>query len=1027
MPQLRFGVLGTLEVRVDGRPVHIPVGRRRAVLTCLLVHADAPVSTDALVEAAWGEEHPADPRGALQTVVSRLRTLLGPDAVQTVEDGYRLPAPPAQVDALELEDLVAQARAAEPAGASALLEQARALWRGPPFGALADRESVMAAAARLEGMRHEATELHAAALLDLGEEAAAVPLLTELLAEQPYREHAVGLLAQALYRLGRQADALDLLDRHRRRMADELGLDPSPDLVDLQTRVLGHALPTPATVRAATAGGPTDTRPADGREPDDQPGAGPVAVGPVAADWLRGAAPLTGREDDLARVLQSLGSAPLTIVTGPGGVGKTRLAAEAVRRLAGRSALPVVVTELAGVGPGDVASAVAGALRVGRRTPDPTEAVIDLLTMAPHVLVVDDAEHRLAEVGDLLARVTHRCGGTHVLVTSRKRLGVAAERVLPLSPLAVPGPEDGGGPEMSAAVRLFVDRVRRLRPGFGVNATNAAAVTELCRRLDGLPLALELAAARTATLGLEEVLALLPAPACADDGHLAPEDNPASGRPGTGRVTSHDDPAAPAIDALGLDPTVAWSYRLLDDAQQGLLARLSVFPGYFGAAAVRSVCAALDDGPDPGGALAELVEASLVTTRSEGPRARHRLLGVVREYAARRLVERGAEEVDAQRAHAAWAATESERVAEVWSTLDGTVVDARLGELVPDLIVALRRAVARVRATGSDADLLVALRAAGAVGRCLHWVPPPDLGDLHLAVAELAVSRWDPPDVAPEDAPAVANGVGAGAMVAVERGELDRARHLALAGHLLAGGTDEPLVCVVLGVEAMYRGEAAVCTEWFTRLGRLPGLAGESHTSRALMSLYAGDLAAAQEHVAVALTASGSGADASRAFALYAHGEVLAVSDAPAATARLREAAALSARIGAAQVSKVARLALFARLVRDGRREEARGLGGALLRDLQRTGSWAQIWTMLRVLTELLVAEGECSDAAFLLCAAEHDPSAPPLMGEDIARHATLWERLSDAVGESVLGQIQVMASSTPRSHIMRRALALLS
>ena len=206
---------------------------------------------------------------------------------------------------------------------------------------------------------------------------------------------------------------------------------------------------------------------------------------------------------------------------------------------------------------------------------------------------------------------------------------------------------------------------------------------------------------------------------------------------------------------------------------------------------------------DRGDALAALVEASLVFTRSEGPRARHRLLGVVREYAARRLVERGTE-VDAQRAHAAWAATECERVAEVWSTQDGTVIDARLDELVPDLVAALRRALARARTTGSDVDLLLALRAAGAVGRCLHWVPPPDLGDLHLAVAELAASGWDPSDVSLEDAPAVANGVGAGAMVAVERGELDRARHLALAGHQLAGGTDEPMVCVVLGVQAMY-------------------------------------------------------------------------------------------------------------------------------------------------------------------------------------------------------------------------------
>ncbi|KUG53388.1 hypothetical protein AVL62_00890 [Serinicoccus chungangensis] len=1035
MPQLRFGVLGTLEVLVDGRPVHVPAGRRRAVLTCLLVHADTPVSTDALVEAAWGDEPPADPRGALQTVVSRLRVLLGPDAVQTVEHGYRLPAPPAQVDALELEDLLARARAAEPASASVLLEQARALWRGPPFGALTDREPVVAAAARLEGMRHDATELQAAALLDLGEEAAAVPLLGELLAEEPYRERAVGVLARALYRLGRQTEALDLLDRHRRRMADELALDPSPELVDLQARVLGHELEAPVASPAGRPRRRDDPDLSDTAEPVDGPAVAGRAPGPAPGpaprpsppDWLRGAAPLVGREDDLARVLEAVRAGPLTTVTGPGGVGKTRLAGEAVRLIARQSALPVVVTELAGAGPGEVATTLAGALRLGRRIADPAEAVVDLLTIAPHVLVVDDAEHLLGEVAELLAQVARRCSGTHVLVTSRQRLGLGSEVVLPLEPLAVPGPDDGDGLGTSAAVRLFTDRVRRLSPGFGVTADNAVAVGELCRRLDGLPLALELAAARTVTLGLEEVLALLPTPDRADDGHLTPGDSLAPGRAGTGRVTPQDGPPPPAPDGLGLDRTVDWSCRLLDAEQQVLLARLSVFAGDFDVEAVRALYAGLEVAPDPGAALAGLVEASLVSARVEGPRARHRLLGVVREYAARRLRGRGTEEVAVQRAHATWAATECEQVAEVWATQDGALLAGRLEELVPDVVAALRRTVASTRTARSAPVLLVALRTAGAVGRCLHWVPPPDLGDLHLAVAELAVSRLGPRDLAVGDAPVVANGVGAGAMVAVERGELDRARRLALAGHQLVGGTDEAMVCLVLGVEAMYRGDAATCTEWFTRLGRLPGLAGESHTSRALMALYAGDLAAAQDHLAVARAAAGSGADASRAFALYAEGEVMGVTDTQAATDRFREAAALAAQISAAQVSKVARLALFARLVRDGHRGEARTLGGALLRDLQRTGSWAQIWTMLRVLAELLLEEGEASGAAFLLGAAEQDPSAPPLMGEDIARHAAIRQRLVDEVGAGVLEQIAAMASATPRPHVLRRALTLLT
>ncbi|MFB9733272.1 BTAD domain-containing putative transcriptional regulator [Ornithinimicrobium kibberense] len=975
MARLRFGVLGTLEVLVDGQPVQVPAGRRRAVLTCLLVHAGSAVTTDTLVEAAWGGEPPTDPRAALQTVVSRLRALLGPDAVETVEGGYRLPVPPAEVDALLLEDLLARARTADPGIALYLLEQARLQWRGPPFGELGSSAPVLAAAARLEGMRHEAAELHAAALLDLGDPAPAVPLLEELLAEEPYREHAVALLVRALYRLGRQADALDVLDRHRRRMADELGLDPSPELVDLQARVLGHEL--------------EQESPAE-RTPSDRP--------PVT--WLEVAAPLVGREDDLARLVGAVLEGPVTTVTGPGGVGKTRLAAEAVRVLPERSHLPATVAELAGTDPGGVATAVAGALRLGRRTDDPAEDVVDVLATTPHLLVVDDAEHLLAEVADLVGRVARRCRGTRVLVTSRRRLDLPEETVLPLAPLATHSPGARSAVGTSAAVRLFTDRVRRLRAAFGVDPTNAAAVAELCRRLDGLPLALELAASRTATAGLDEVLALLPADETSTPGGTA--------------------------EGLGLDRTVDWSYRLLKDEQRRLLAWLSVFASEFTPEAVRAVTAYLDPRSDPGAALAELVETSLVACRVEGRGARLRLLGVVREYAAARLREAGPDhEAAAHRAHAAWVARECEQVADAWATEDGVLLRDRVEALVPDATAALRRTARPQAPDVARDDLVVALRIVAAVGRCLHWVPGPALGGAMLEVAELGVTHLSPGDLSDDELAAV-GAFGAGAMIAVEHGELDRARRLALAGRDLAGGADEPLACLVLGVEAMYRGDATAAADWFGRMGRTPELTGESHVSRALMALYADDLQAAREHVAVATAAAGAGSDAGRAFTLYAEGEVLARSDPAAGTARLREAAAEAGRIGAGQVSKVARLALLARLVRDGETEEARSLGGSLLRDLHRTGSWAQIWTMLRVLAELLADEGAFADAAFLLGAAGHDPSAPPLMGEDVARHADLRQRLADEVGPAVLQQVQAVAATTPRAQVVRRAMRLL-
>lgn len=971
--RLQFGVLGTLEVFVDERPVQVPAGRRRAVLTCLLVHAGSPVAADTLVEAAWGEEPPADPRAALHTVVSRLRALLGPDAVATVESGYRLSVPPAAVDSLLLEGLLARARTAAPGRALVLLERVRRLWRGPPFGELGSAPSVLAAAARLEGMRHEAAELHAAALLDLGDPAPAVPLLEELLAEEPYREHAVALLARALYRLGRQAAALDLLDRHRRRMADELGLDPSPELADLQAQILGHELEHPEPAAAAA--------------PDRR-----------LVSWMGGAAPLVGREEDLARLVEAVLDRPVTTVTGPGGVGKTRLAAEAVRLLTERSLLPVAVVELAVAEPGAVASATAGALRLGRRAEEASETVVDVLATTPHLLVIDEAEHLLAEVADLVGRIARSCPGTHVLVTSRRRLGVPVETVVPLAPLATPRLGDETSVGNSAAVRLFTDRVRQLRPSFGVDPTNAAAVAELCRRLDGLPIALELAASRTATDGLDEVLALLPA---TDD------------LPGT----SAD---------LGLDRTVDWSYRLLDDEQRRLLAVLSVFAGEFTALAVRAVTAYLpagDDLTDPGVALTELVETSLVACRIQGRGARHRLLSVVREYAAARLRDAGPDQVSAvHRAHATWMARECEQVAGSWASEDGAVLRGRLEGLVPDATAALRRSTLR-RHVGTE-DLVVALRIGAAIGRCLHWVPGPTLGAAMLEVAERGAARLVAGDLLDEERAAAA-GVGAGAMIAVEHGELERARALALEGIRLAGDPDEPLTCLALGVEAMYRGDATASTGWFERVGRTSELAGETHASRALMALYADDLAAAREHLAVATATAGAGSDAGWAFTLYAEGEVLARSDRATATVRLREAATEAERIGAAQVSKVARLALLARLVRDGRRDEVRSLGGPLLRDLHRTGSWAQLWTMLRVVAELLVDEGAAADAAFLLGAAAHDPSAPPLMGEDVGRHATLRQRLVGELGPGVLRRIEEVAAQAPRAQVVRRALML--
>ncbi len=211
MAHPRFGVLGTLAVTVDGRELPVPPGRQRAVLGCLLVHAGRPVSADALVDAAWGEQVPRHPQAALHTVLSRLRATLGHDVIAAGPAGYRLTA--GDVDAHEFDQLLGEASTAEPAVARALLDRALELWRGPAYGELADAPFARAEAARLEALRMDAVEALASACLECGAPAAAAALLDGLLVEQPFREHAVELLMTALYRAGRQAEALARVHR----------------------------------------------------------------------------------------------------------------------------------------------------------------------------------------------------------------------------------------------------------------------------------------------------------------------------------------------------------------------------------------------------------------------------------------------------------------------------------------------------------------------------------------------------------------------------------------------------------------------------------------------------------------------------------------------------------------------------------------------------------------------------------------------------------------------------------------------
>jgi predicted ATPase/DNA-binding SARP family transcriptional activator len=651
---LDVAILGPLELRVDGCAVAVAPGKQRVLLSLLVVRAPASVSTDAIVDALWPRSPPGGGLRALQVTVSRLRRSLGVAgaALETVPSGYRLAVPRDALDAERFERLIERAERAaargDPAAARRCLEEALELWRGPPLADAAGESFAQAEILRLEELHLVAQEQRIAADLALGRHAMVVGDLERLAAEHPSRERLLRQLMVALYHCGRQADALAAYRDGRRRLDDELGLALSAPTRELEAAILRQdpSLLTPTQGPGEDAG-----RPAQGTAPVEALQVQRRAAPAVPAD------PFIGRERELRALGDALvGDRPVRLlsVTGPGGVGKTRLALELARRLAGQhsgGALVVGLAQLAPIalegigaepvgveagGNGDpvqapVVAAVAQALGLReQRGRSLTSAVLERLGDEPALVVLDNFEHVVAAAG-FVAALLSGCPRLSLLVTSREALRLPGEREYPLAPLDVP---DGAALDDPArviaadAVALFADRARAVRPGFVVSVANAADVGELCRRLDGLPLALELAAARIKALSpaamlerLQQRLAVL----------------------GAGART------APARQRT-LDATVGWSYDLLPADQQRAFARLSVFSGGFTLAAAEQVCGAALD------AVGSLIDKSLLGESED----RYFMLQTIREYAQARLAA-GGEHGRVARAHAAWVAELVER------------------------------------------------------------------------------------------------------------------------------------------------------------------------------------------------------------------------------------------------------------------------------------------------------------------------------------------------------------------------------
>ncbi|MFJ3764823.1 BTAD domain-containing putative transcriptional regulator [Streptomyces sp. NPDC090082] len=586
---MRYFVLGpTLARTPDGadRPVGGP--RVRALLTVLALRAGRTVPVADLVDEVWhGDEPPADAPAALQALVGRLRRALGRELVVSSDGGYRLDARPEDLDARRFERLAAEGVAAlgagDPARAAALLDEALGLWRGPALADLPDRD---AEAARWEARRLEARRHRLDAALALGEAASALPELTALCAAHPLDEPLQLLRIRALRDTGRAAEALDAYESVRRALANRLGTDPSPALRALHAELLA---PKPART-------------------------------PPRGNLRARLTSFVGRDDEIALVRDDLRAARLVTLLGPGGAGKTRLSQEAAER--GTEDWPdgVWVAELAPVrDPAAVPEAVLAA--VGARETvlrgagaeelrgggDPLDRLVEHCAGRRMLLLLDNCEHLVAAAAELAETLLARCPGVRVLATSREPLGVPGEAVRPLGPL----------PE-AMALRLLGERGAAVRPGFRVEDDPVAA-GEIVRRLDGLPLAVELAAARLRMLTPRQIADRL------DDRFRL--------------LTSGARTVLPRQQTLRA--VVDWSWDLLDATERAALSGLSVFTGGCDLDAAEAVCA----GPAGAGVLdvlGALVDKSLVVAVPGETGMRYRLLETVAEYAGERLDEAGA-------------------------------------------------------------------------------------------------------------------------------------------------------------------------------------------------------------------------------------------------------------------------------------------------------------------------------------------------------------------------------------------------
>ncbi|MEU7950951.1 BTAD domain-containing putative transcriptional regulator [Micromonospora chalcea] len=773
---MQIGLLGPFQVTTDGGvPADVPGARLRGLLAALALQPGRVVPKATLVDWIWGEQPPADAANALQRLVSRLRKALPAGVVDGLPDGYRLAVEPDAVDAVRFERLLLRARDGDGPQRVRLLREALGLWRGDALRdiGLPDSPALDAAATRLERLRLTATEDRYDA--ETGPDL--IPELTDLVAAHPVRERLAMALMRALVAAGRDTEALLVYRCTADALADALGADPSPELSALHVALLRGE-----TVRRE------DTRRTN-----------------LRAELTS----FVGRDADLAAVGALVAEHRLTTLTGPGGSGKTRLATEAGRRLTGDLPDGVWLVEFAAVSAdGDVVQATISGLGLrdallgDAGSAEPVDRLVAAIRDREMLLILDNCEHVVEAAAALAYRLLGECRRLRILSTSREPLGITGEALWPVAPLGLPGGDATAAEvESSPAVRLLRDRAAAVRRDLAYDGHTSATMARICRALDGMPLAIELAAARLRAMSVDQLATRL------DDRFRL--------------LTGGSRTALPRHRTLRA--MVDWSWELLSDAERAVLRRLSVFSGGAGLDAAERVCAGGAVAPgDVLDLLTALTEKSLLVAAGDVA-PRYRMLGTIKEYAAQRLAEAG-EADTARRAHLAYFTALAETAEPRLRRADQLTWLARLEAEHDNITAAMRGALAA--GEGPEAMRLAA-------GAGWYWW----LGGHRTEGMELIIAATEAPGEVPDDTQAVVYGL---VVLFLSSGPGD-AQHAAewihkayrLSGE---GRGGHPELALVVPMERMLREPDALLPAWESLLDH------EDPWVRALARLHLGKL-----------------------------------------------------------------------------------------------------------------------------------------------------------------------------------------